>query len=77
MGYTGINNANAFTGGLMQGIGLYNDIRRTNMYEDQVKDERARRKRQDAVEAGERAQAVYAPRRRPGGQAARGLAHRR
>lgn len=47
----GTMNANAFTGGLIQGLGVYNDIRRTNMYEDQVKDERARRKRQDAVEA--------------------------
>jgi hypothetical protein len=49
MGYTGINNANAFTGGLMQGIGLYNDIRRTKLYEEDIKYQRERQKEQDRL----------------------------
>lgn len=51
MGYRGMNNANSFTGGLMQGLGLYNDIKRTNMYEDDINERRDRQKKLDAIEA--------------------------
>jgi len=51
MGYTGTMNANAFTGGLMQGIGLYNDVRRTRMLDDDIKYQRERQRGQDKIGA--------------------------
>lgn len=51
MGYTGINSANAFAGGLMQGISAYSDVRRMKLHEDDIKDRRQRQREQDKTEA--------------------------
>jgi len=51
MGYREIGNANAFTGGLMQGLGLYNDIRRTRLLDEDIKYQRERQREQDRIDA--------------------------